>query len=61
MDGEQIFEIEPLSENMTRFIHGEDHSGQLVRLFGNMAPDDGGCNYSTMNEALKKRAEEYAN
>ena len=58
MDGEHIFEIEAIDENTTRFIHGEDYRGLLVRLFGHFVPDDGGRNYIAMNEALKQRAEE---
>jgi len=58
MDGEHIFEIEPIGKYATRFIHGEEYRGLLVRLFGKMVPDDSGRNYIVMNEALKKRAEE---
>ena len=57
MDGEHIFALEAVDEKTTRFIHGEDYRGLLVRLFGRFVPDDGHPNYVAMNNALKEFAE----
>ena len=43
MDGEHIFEVDPISENTTRFIRGEDDWNMLARLFGSMVPDSVGA------------------
>lgn len=55
-DGEHYFRFEPISEEVTRFVHGEDFSGITVRfLKGALRKTKHG--FELMNLALKKRAE----
>lgn len=55
--GEHFYQIESLSENKVRFIHGEHFSGWLVRLIWLMVGKATEKGYLLMNEALKKEAE----
>ena len=57
-DGEHIFELEPLAENLTRFIQREEFQGLLVGLFWRTLDTDTRRSFVAMNEALKKRVEE---
>ncbi|HMQ05408.1 MAG TPA: SRPBCC domain-containing protein [Pyrinomonadaceae bacterium] len=56
-DGEHYFLIEPLDENRVRFVHGENFSGLLVRLFAKGLDTGTLAGFREMNEALKSRAE----
>ncbi len=53
-DGEHFFQLREPEPGQTRFVHGEDFSGFLVRFF-NFTHVARGFVY--MNEALKKRVE----
>lgn len=55
--GEHFYILESLSENKTRFIHGEHFSGLLVRLIWFIQGEKIKKGYKLMNESLKKRAE----
>ena len=55
-DGEHYFKLTKLSDNETKFIHGEKFSGLLVALMSGVLNKtaDG---FKLMNEALKTKAE----
>ncbi len=55
--GEHFYQIEPLSPNAVRFIHGELFSGWLMGLIWKMVGKATQKGYLLMNEALKKEAE----
>ena len=55
--GEHFYQIEPLGENKSRFIHGEHFSGWLVRLIWMIEGNKIEKGYRLMNEAIKKEAE----
>lgn len=57
-NGEKIFVLEPLENNHTRVIHKEIFTGILVDLVGNRLDKDLYDSFVSMNEALKKRAEQ---
>lgn len=57
-NGERIFVLEPFQDNDTRFIHKEIFTGILVDLVGNRLDKDMYNSFVSMNEALKKRAEQ---
>lgn len=57
-NGERIFVLEPLENDHTRFIHKEIFTGILVDLVGNRLDKDLHDSFVSMNEALKKRAEQ---
>jgi hypothetical protein len=55
-DGEHYFLLEPVAENQTRLIQGENFSGLLVGLLsGALSATEAG--FKDMNAALKKEAE----
>lgn len=56
--GEHYFDLEPLEEGRTRFIHGEHFGGLIPRLAGGFLRRRLSPAYEAMNRALKKRAEE---
>lgn len=56
-DGEHSFELIPLDENRTRFIHKETFSGALVPLFWSKLDTDTRQGFDNMNQALKARCE----
>jgi hypothetical protein len=57
LDGEHFFRTEELGGGRTRFVHGEDFSGVLLRfLYKRLNQVARGFVY--MNEALKKRVEQ---
>lgn len=58
--GKHIFQLEEIEEGKCRFIHGEEFSGWLVPMSGNLLKrtEDG---FKEMNIALKERAENYKN
>jgi hypothetical protein len=57
LDGEHFFRVEELPGGRTRFVHGEDFSGLLLRfLYKQLNQVARGFVY--MNEALKKRVEQ---
>lgn len=55
--GEHFYQIESLSENKIRFVHGEHFSGWMVRSIWAMVGKATEKGYGIMNEALKKEAE----
>lgn len=57
-DGERIFILEPIGDKQIRFVHKEIFTGLLVHLVGNRLDRDMYSSFISMNEALKKRAEE---
>jgi hypothetical protein len=57
-NGERIFVLEPFEDDHTRFIHKEIFTGILVNLVGNRLDKDMYNSFVSMNEALKKRAEQ---
>ena len=57
-DGERIFILEPIRDKQIRFVHKEIFTGLLVHLVGNRLDRDMYSSFISMNEALKKRAEE---
>jgi len=52
--GEHIFRVEPSSDGHTRFMHGEDFSGWLLRFLPMTNTARG---FVFMNQALKRRVE----
>jgi hypothetical protein len=56
-DGEHSFELIPLSENKTRFVHKEKFSGVLVPMFWSSLDRDTRQGFVNMNKALKARCE----
>lgn len=56
-DGRHFFELEVVDEHKTRFIHGEQFKGILSGLIFKMVGDSTKASFSSMNEALKARAE----
>jgi hypothetical protein len=55
-DGEHFFRLEELGPGRTRFIHGENFEGILVRFSGRTITR-AARGFVYMNEALKRRAE----
>jgi hypothetical protein len=56
LDGEHFFQVQETDDGRTRFVHGEDFSGVLLRfLHAQLTQVARGFVY--MNQALKKRAE----
>jgi hypothetical protein len=56
LDGEHFFQVQETGDGRTRFVHGEDFSGILLRfLHAQLTQVARGFVY--MNQALKKRAE----
>jgi hypothetical protein len=56
VDGNHFFRLIDLGDGRTRFIHGEDFSGILVRLVTPMFTDVA-RGFVYMNQALKRRVE----
>jgi len=56
-DGEHSFELIPISENKTRFVHKEKFSGFLVPIFWSNLGNDTHQGFVNMNRALKDRCE----
>ena len=55
--GEHFYQIEPISENKVRFVHGEHFSGWAVGLIWLLEGARIEKGYALMNEALKRKAE----
>ena len=58
LDGEHIFEIEPLGEERVRFIQREHLRGLLLPILWPMLNFSTRGGFEAMNNALKRRAEE---
>ncbi len=56
-DGEHFFQLVEVAPDRTRFVHGEDFSGILVKLLGR-ALTQTARGFVFMNQALKQRVEE---
>jgi hypothetical protein len=56
LSGEHFFQLERLGERSTRFVHGEDFKGFLVRYLGPQLTATA-RGFVFMNMALKKRVE----
>ena len=56
-DGEHIFEIEPISDNLVRFTHREKFRGFLVPILWRKLEASTRKGFTEMNSALKKMAE----
>ena len=54
--GEHFFRLQPVDENRTRVVHGEDFSGVLVRFLGRKLTLIA-RGFVFMNQALKRRVE----
>ncbi|MDG2449866.1 MAG: SRPBCC domain-containing protein [Saprospiraceae bacterium] len=59
-DGQHYFKLEKVSENQTKFIHGENMSGVLVSLLGKTL-NKMNVSFESMNQALKKECEKIKN
>ena len=57
-NGERIFVIEPLREDLTHFMHKEIFTGFLVSLIGNRLDEDMFQSFVQMNNALKEKVEQ---
>lgn len=55
-DGEHYFILESLDKDQTKFTHGENFSGLLVLLMGNML-NKTKAGFQLMNESIKKECE----
>ena len=55
--GEHFYQIERISENKVRFVHGEHFSGWAVGLIWFLEGKKIENGYQLMNEALKREAE----
>jgi hypothetical protein len=60
VDGEHVFEIRPLGNDLCLFIQREYFSGLLIPLIETMLKTDTTRGFADMNEALKARAEQPA-
>ncbi len=60
-DGEHIFELDPIDEGTTHFIHREKFKGILVPLLWNNLHTKTRQGFENMNRALKDQAEESRN
>lgn len=58
-NGHHQFRIEKLSDTQVKLTHQEDFSGWLSGLIMKMIGEQTRQGFVSMNEALKKRAEEY--
>jgi len=58
-DGQHFMQLVELAPGRTRFIHGEDFSGILVKLLGSTLTRTA-RGFVLMNQALKRRVEEGA-
>jgi hypothetical protein len=59
LDGEHFFQVHETADGKSRFVHGEDFSGILIRfLHAQLTQVARGFVY--MNQALKKRVEQNA-
>lgn len=56
-DGEHYFQLEAISANETRFVHGENFSGILSGLIMKWIGKKTENGFKIMNQALKTRAE----
>jgi hypothetical protein len=56
-DGEHFFRVDELARHSTRFVHGEHFSGILIGGMGG-ALEKTKRGFESMNQALKKKAEE---
>lgn len=56
-DGEHYFQLKPLSDNQTEFIHGERFSGVLVAPIMSMIKQQTENGFNAMNSALKNEVE----
>jgi hypothetical protein len=56
-DGEHYFKLKAINANQTELIHGENFRGILVGPIMRMIKDATQKGFETMNQALKKRAE----
>lgn len=56
-DGEHSFELIPLSENKTRFVHKEKFSGVLIPMLWPKLGKNTRQGFVNMNKALKSRCE----
>jgi|SRR6056300_885220 hypothetical protein len=56
-DGEHYFKLEPIEDDKTKFVHGENFGGILITLMGGVlkSTKEG---FEAMNEELKKRCEQ---
>ena len=54
--GEHFFRLTPSREGQTRFVHGEDFSGVLLKMLG-PALTQTARGFVLMNQALKRRVE----
>lgn len=59
-DGEHYFQLIPINEHQTKFIHGEHFRGLLSGLILGMIKENTLKGFQAINEALKWRAEHYA-
>jgi hypothetical protein len=57
--GEHFMQLVELAPNRTRFVHGEDFTGILVKLLGKTLTQTA-RGFVLMNQALKRRVEEGA-
>ena len=55
-DGEHYFILNPINEQTTLFVHGENFSGLLIPLFTKVFGNTK-IGFELMNEALKQRCE----
>ncbi len=60
-DGEHYFKLERISENETRFIHGEHFRGLLREPILSMVGAATEKGFEMMNEAIKQEAERHPN
>jgi hypothetical protein len=58
-DGRHSFVLESISETETKLIHTESFSGLFSGIILKMIKEDTEKGFKAMNEALKKRAENY--
>jgi hypothetical protein len=56
-DGEHFLKLIEVAPNRTRFVHGEDFTGILVKLFHKTLTNTA-RGFVLMNQALKKRVED---
>ena len=56
-DGQHYFQIEPVGDNQTRFIHGEYFKGLLVAPLMRMIGEATRLGFEAMNQALAERVE----
>ncbi len=59
--GEHIFELRPLADSRTRFVHREEFTGWMLPFLWRYLNTSAKAGFQLMNEAIKKEIEKTSN